>query len=45
MSRQKIKHGETVHVCWEQAMDPFFQEMSGGVGRLQENFEVTLFHQ
>lgn len=41
--RQKIKHGKTVHVCWEQAMDTFFQEMSGGVGRLQENVGVTLF--
>lgn len=24
-------------------MDPFFQEMLGGVGRLQENVGVTLF--
>lgn len=41
--RQKIKHGKTVHVCWEQAMDTFFQEMLGGVGWLQENVGVTLF--
>ena len=41
--RQKIKHGKTVHVCWKQAMDTFFQEMLGGVGRLQENVGVTLF--
>lgn len=41
--RQKIKHGKTVHVCWEQAMHTFFQEMLGGVGRLQENVGVTLF--
>lgn len=41
--RQKIKHGKTVHVCWEQSMDTFFQEMLGGVGRLQENVGVTLF--
>lgn len=26
-------------------MDTFFQEMLGGVGRLQENVGVTLFHQ
>lgn len=41
--REKIKHGKTVHVCWEQTMDTFFQEMLGGVGRLQENVKVTLF--
>lgn len=41
--RQKIEHGKTVHVCWEQAMDTFFQEMLGGAGRLQENIGVTLF--
>lgn len=41
--RQKIKHGKTVHVCWEQSMDTFFQEMLGGVGWLLENVGVTLF--
>lgn len=41
--RQKIKHGETVHVCWEQAVGTFLQERLGGVGRLQENGGVTLF--
>lgn len=41
--RQKIKHGKTVHVCWEQPMDTFFQEMLGGAGRLQESIGVTLF--
>lgn len=41
--RQKIKHGKTVHVCWEQSMDTFFQEMLGGVGWLLENVGVILF--
>lgn len=41
--RQKIKHGKTVHVCWEQPMDTFFQEILGDAGRLQENVRVTLF--
>lgn len=41
--RQKIKHGKTVHVCWGQPMDTLFQEMLGGVGRLQEDVGVTPF--
>lgn len=45
MSRQKIKHGKTVHVCWGQPMDTLFQKMLGGVGRLEENVGVTPFHQ
>lgn len=43
MSRQKRKHGKTVHVSWEHAIDTFFQEMLGGVGRLQKGVGVTLF--
>ena len=41
--RQKRKHGKTVHVCWEPAMDAFLKEMLAGAGGLPENVGMTLF--